>query len=98
MQLIAPSEMQGRMSGLYSTFANGGPRLGDLEAGTVSSLFSPATAVTSGGIACCAVAVVVAATSPGFLTWQAPVATPEPEPAQPGTDPTASAEGVGATG
>jgi MFS family permease len=97
LQLVAPNEMQGRMSGLYSTFSNGGPRLGDLEAGGVSSLFSPAVSVTSGGIACCGVALVIAVLFPGFLRWRAPVQRPS-DPTQPAFDPTASAGGISAAG
>jgi MFS family permease len=96
LQLIAPNEMQGRMSGLYSTFSNGGPRLGDLEAGGVSSLFSPAVSVTSGGIACCGVALVIAVLFPDFLRWRTPA-----QPSGPGQatfDPTASADGISAAG
>lgn len=93
LQLIAPNEMQGRMSGLYSTFSNGGPRLGDLEAGGVSSLFSPAVSVTSGGIACCGVALVIAVLCPDFVRWRAPTG-----PAQATFDPTASADGISAAG
>lgn len=96
LQLIAPNEMQGRMSGLYSTFSNGGPRLGDLEAGGVSSLFSPAASVTSGGIACCGVALVIAALFPNFVRWRAP--TQPTGPTQTTVDPTASADGFSAAG
>lgn len=97
LQLIAPNEMQGRMSGLYSTFSNGGPRLGDLEAGGVSSLFSPAVSVTSGGIACCGVALVLAVLFPDFLRWRAPE-PPIDDSAQATFDPTASAGGISAAG
>jgi hypothetical protein len=98
MQLIAPNEMQGRMSGLHATFSNGGPRLGDLEAGVVSSLSTPAVSVTSGGVGCCAVALLVAVTSPGFLRWRAPANIHTTAIPQPGPEPTASAEGIGAPG
>jgi hypothetical protein len=90
--------MQGRMSGLHATFSNGGPRLGDLEAGVVSSLSSPAVSVTSGGVGCCTVALLVAVTSPGFLRWRAPANIRTTAIPQPGPDPTASAEGIGAPG
>lgn len=72
MQLITPPGMQGRMSGAYTTFANGGPRLGDLEAGSVASFAGPAVSATSGGAICCVIAALVCLLSPRFLRWRAP--------------------------
>lgn len=72
MQHIAPPGMQGRMSGAYTTFANGGPRLGDLQAGSVASIAGPGFSAASGGVMCCLVALVVSVLSPRFLRWRVP--------------------------
>ncbi|MDT3444539.1 hypothetical protein [Pseudofrankia sp. BMG5.37] len=44
----------------------GGPRLGDLEAGTVATAFSDAISVVSGGLACTASALLLLALLPEF--------------------------------
>jgi MFS-type transporter involved in bile tolerance (Atg22 family) len=61
-QTVTPDAMRGRMSSAFSLVVTGGPRLGDIESGTVASLSSARFAVTSGGLACLAgtAAVVVA--------------------------------------
>jgi MFS family permease len=52
LQLAAPEELRGRLSGIHILVVTGGPRLGDLEAGTVAQLFSPTISVVTGGLAC----------------------------------------------
>ncbi|HEY7892392.1 MAG TPA: MFS transporter [Solirubrobacteraceae bacterium] len=51
-QLLTPDAMRGRMSSVYSLVVTSGPRLGDIESGTVASLVSPRFSVVSGGVAC----------------------------------------------
>jgi MFS family permease len=61
-QTLTPDRMRGRMSSVYSLVVAGGPRLGDVEAGSVASLTSTRVSVVSGGLACLAgVAVIVVA-------------------------------------
>jgi MFS family permease len=61
-QTLTPDRMRGRMSSVYSLVVAGGPRLGDVEAGSVASLASTRISVTSGGLACLAgVAVIMIA-------------------------------------
>jgi len=52
LQTLTPDHVRGRMSSVYSLVVAGGPRLGDVEAGSVASLTSVRISVTSGGIAC----------------------------------------------
>jgi hypothetical protein len=47
----------------------GGPRLGDLEAGAVADGFGTAASVISGGLACVAGALVLGALLPGFRRY-----------------------------
>jgi MFS family permease len=51
-QTLTPDEMRGRMSSVFSLVVTSGPRLGDIESGTVASLSSPRVSVFSGGVAC----------------------------------------------
>jgi MFS family permease len=61
-QTLTPDRMRGRMSSVYSLVVAGGPRLGDVEAGSVASLTSTRVSVVSGGLACLAgVALIVVA-------------------------------------
>ena len=54
--------MRGRMSSVYSLVVSGGPRLGDIESGTVAGVTSPRFSVVSGGLVCLVgVGLVVAA-------------------------------------
>lgn len=64
LQLSVPDSLRGRISAFNIMVVSTGPRLGDLEAGTVAALFSPVVSVVSGGLLCVAGIVVVAALSP----------------------------------
>jgi hypothetical protein len=50
----------------------GGPRLGDIESGAVAGLVSTGFSVVSGGVACVAGAVLLAAALPRFRTFVRP--------------------------
>ncbi len=52
LQLSVPDSLRGRLSAINIMVVTGGPRLGDVEAGTVASLVSPWFSVVSGGVAC----------------------------------------------
>ncbi len=52
LQLSIPDALRGRLTALWLAQANGAPALGNLEAGAVASLTSPAVSVISGGFAC----------------------------------------------
>ena len=67
--LATPDALRGRMTSVNMIFFQGGPQLGELEAGVVASLFASAAlgatvAVVSGGLA--TIAVVA------FAAWRAP--------------------------
>jgi hypothetical protein len=53
-QTLTPDHMRGRMSSVFMLVVASGPRLGDVESGTVASLSSPRFSVVSGGVACVA--------------------------------------------
>ena len=66
IQFAAPDSMRGRLQGVQMAVVAGGPRLGDLEAGAVATVFGDTVSVVSGGLACVAGALVVARLLPGF--------------------------------
>ncbi|MFC9328285.1 MFS transporter [Kitasatospora sp. NPDC057015] len=76
MQVAAPDEMRGRLQGIFIVVVAGGPRLGDFESGTVASLTSPAVSVVTGGLACVAAIILLAARRPAFLRYDARHPTP----------------------
>ena len=49
-QLQTPDEMRGRMTSVNQIFFQGGPQLGELEAGAAAQLFGAPFAIISGGI------------------------------------------------
>jgi predicted MFS family arabinose efflux permease len=68
-QTLTPDRMRGRMSSVFSLVVAGGPRLGDIESGTVAALTSPAFSVVSGGLACLASVGVIAAAFPQLAAY-----------------------------
>jgi MFS family permease len=86
IQLSVPDQLRGRLSGINYLVVAGGPRLGDLEAGLVASVFSPMVSVVSGGLLCIAGAGLIAWLVPSFRRYQA-LADHEAADEAPGTDP-----------
>lgn len=63
-QVITPDHLRGRMTGVNMIFFNGGPQLGELEAGLVASIWGVPLSIISGGI----LTVVLTA----LIAWQYP--------------------------
>ena len=61
-QTVTPDHMRGRMSAVFSLVVTGGPRLGDIESGSVAGAAGVRFSVVSGGLACMlgVVAIVLA--------------------------------------
>jgi MFS family permease len=51
-QLQTPDFLRGRMTSVNQIFFQGGPQLGEVEAGVVAQLFGAPFAIISGGIGC----------------------------------------------
>lgn len=64
LQLATPDELRGRTTAVHMTFAMGGPQLGQLRGGLMAGWIGPVGAVVSGGVACVAVVVGLAALVP----------------------------------
>ena len=75
-QTVTPDRMRGRMSSVYMLVVAGGPRLGDVEAGSVASLATPRFSVVSGGLACVAGVALIVAAFPELARYDADTARP----------------------
>jgi MFS family permease len=58
-QLNTPDHLRGRMVSVNQIFFQGGPQLGEVEAGIVASLFGVPFAIISGGIGCLVGALLI---------------------------------------
>lgn len=70
LQLSIPDSLRGRLSGIHIAVVSGGPRLGDLEAGTVAALTSVRFSVVSGGLACIAGALAIGRWMPELVRYR----------------------------
>lgn len=70
LQEATPDAMRGRLNGVFLVVVAGGPRLGDLEAGTAAALVSPTFSVVSGGLACVAGVILLGATVRSFVRYR----------------------------
>ena len=66
LQTATPDEMRGRMSAIFTLVVAGGPRLGDVESGTVAGLTGTRFSIVSGGVACVLGILPVVAAFPAF--------------------------------
>jgi MFS family permease len=66
LQSAIPDSLRGRLSAIQIAVVQGGPRLGDLESGAVAEGLGVRFSVVSGGVACIAGALLLAAALPGF--------------------------------
>jgi MFS family permease len=70
-QLQTPDRLRGRMIGVNMVFFQGGPQLGELEAGFVANWLGPVVSVVSGGVGCLIATAWVAATTPALRHYHA---------------------------
>jgi MFS family permease len=68
-QSLTPDRMRGRMSAVYSLVVTGGPRLGDIESGTVASAAGARFSVFSGGLLCLLGVGVIVAAFPALASY-----------------------------
>ena len=71
LQVATPDSLRGRLQGVFIVVVAGGPRVGDVEAGTVASLFSVQASVVSGGLLCLLGVGALAAKYRGFARYDA---------------------------
>lgn len=70
-QLETPDEIRGRMMGVNMVFFQGGPQLGELEAGLVAQWMGAAPSVVLGGLGCLLAAGVVTYLTPTLWRYRA---------------------------
>jgi hypothetical protein len=87
-QLHTPDVLRGRMTAVNVVFAQGGPQLGELEAGLVAQAAGPAASVVSGGLACLLVT--------GWIAWKTPILRRYGAPASPSMAPAPGRSAVAA--
>src|SRR4051812_1934848 len=84
-QTVTPDHLRGRMSSVFSLVVTSGPRLGDVESGSVASLTTTRFSVVSGGLACVAGVLAILVAFPALLRFDA-----EHEPLRAATEPAAA--------
>ena len=82
VQQVTPDQMQGRVNSLIYAGIQGGPRLGDAEAGAAAAIGGPSFAAWSGGLLSVATALATCWLLPGIWRYDsragaAPLATGE---------------------
>jgi MFS family permease len=71
MQMLTEDRMRGRVSSVFSLVVAGGPRLGQIESGTVAAIATPAFSIVSGGLVCLASVGIVAIAFPQLAAYDA---------------------------
>jgi MFS family permease len=69
-QLETPDRLRGRMIGVNMVFFQGGPQLGELEAGAVANWLGPVVSVVSGGLGCLIATAWVAMVTPALRHYR----------------------------
>ncbi len=65
-QFETPDRLRGRMTGIGMVFFQGGPQLGELEAGTVAHWYGAPFSVVSGGVGCVVATAIIASLTPAL--------------------------------
>ncbi|MGH3476130.1 MAG: MFS transporter [Nocardioidaceae bacterium] len=71
LQVAPPDELRGRLQGVFVVVVAGGPRLGDLAAGSLGAIIGPTLAVVVGGCACMVATTLLAVRFRGFARYDA---------------------------
>ena len=87
LQTYAPDEMRGRMQGVFIVVVAGGPRLGDLRAGTAGAAFGVTASWVGGGIACVVIVLAMAAAVPALRNYRAGEGPATDNPVEAGGEP-----------
>lgn len=68
-QLQTPDYIRGRMTSINQIFFQGGPQLGEVEAGVVAQIFGVPAAIISGGIGCILAVILVMRRFPQIVSY-----------------------------
>lgn len=69
LQTYAPDEMRGRLQGVFIVVVAGGPRLGDLRAGTMAAMVGATASWVGGGLVCAAMVLIVGLAFPALRRY-----------------------------
>ncbi len=69
LQAATPDDFRGRLQGIHTVVVVGGPRLGDVESGTVAKAFGETISAASGGLLCVVAAIGLVVWCPSFLKY-----------------------------
>ena len=81
-QTVTPDAMRGRMSSVFMLVVTSGPRLGDVESGSVAALAGVRASVVSGGLACVVGVALTMLAFPELASFDAERDAVVPAPAQ----------------
>lgn len=84
--MVTPDELRGRIAAAHSTFAMGGPQLGEFEAGLVASWIGAPASVAIGGVGVVLSTLLIGWKVPGIATFD----SRHPNPQEPAVAPTAA--------
>jgi MFS family permease len=70
-QSVTPDHLRGRMSSVFTMVVTSGPRLGDVESGSVAALVGVRASVISGGLACVAGVALIVLAFPALARFDA---------------------------
>lgn len=71
LQAATPDHLRGRLQGIFIVVVAGGPRLGELVAGSIAAAWSEWGALIIGGLACMAAMLTLARLQRGFMEYDA---------------------------
>lgn len=77
LQMGVPDRLRGRLSAVHLLVVSSGPRLGDVEAGSVAAIAGPQFSAVSGGVAAAIGAIIIALAIPAFARYDARTAPPQ---------------------
>jgi MFS family permease len=69
-QLETPDRLRGRMTGVNMVFFQGGPQLGEMEAGAVANWFGATVSVVTGGLGCLIATGWIAVSTPALRRYK----------------------------
>ena len=78
LQLTVPPALRGRLNAVHISVVAGGPRLGDVESGTVAAVAGPQFSAVSGGLICVVGVAALARLLPEFARWTPAEVEPVP--------------------
>ncbi len=90
LQTFAPDALRGRLQGVFTVVVAGGPRLGDLRAGSTAQFAGTTGSWAGGGFAAAGLALVLAVAFPALIRYRPPGSAPTGDPAAADTAPEAN--------